>query len=68
MRLAAMAVLVGLVAGLSGPALAQDKRVALVIANAKYAHAPALANPGNDGRGMAAALKRLGFEVSESYD
>lgn len=40
-----------------------ERRVALVIGNGGYATAP-LKNPVNDARGMAAALKSLGFEVS----
>ena len=39
-------------------------RVALVIGNASYAHAPALANPLNDAADMGAALERLGFAVT----
>ena len=39
-------------------------RVALVIGNASYAHAPALANPLNDAADVGAALGRLGFEVT----
>ncbi len=39
----------------------ETKRVALVIGNGLYAHASVLANPGNDARGMAAALTRIGF-------
>ena len=45
----------------AGPALAQ-KRVALVIGNGKYAHEGQLANPGNDARAVAAALKRIKFD------
>ncbi len=41
---------------------ASDRRVALVIGNAKYADSP-LANPVNDANDTAAALKALGFEV-----
>ncbi len=41
---------------------ATDKRVALVIGNARYASAP-LANPVNDAKDMAGRLKELGFEV-----
>jgi len=44
------------------PALAQEKRVALVIGNAAYKEAP-LRNPVNDARAMAAALRKLGFDV-----
>ena len=40
------------------------QRVALVIGNASYAHAPALANPLNDAADVGAALRRLGFEVT----
>jgi hypothetical protein len=45
-------------------ALAAEKRIALVIGNARY---PALAlnNPENDARVVATTLRRLGFEVSE---
>lgn len=49
------------------PAAAQ-KRVALVIGNSAYRHAPALANPKNDATDMAAALKRLGFVVIDGFD
>ena len=48
---------------LSVPALAAS-RVALVIGNASYAHAPALANPLNDAADIGAALRRLGFSVT----
>ena len=40
------------------------QRVALVIGNASYAHAPALANPLNDAADIGAALRRLGFSVT----
>ena len=43
------------------------KRVALVIGNGKYPGAP-LRNPVNDARDIAAALKKLGFEVIERFD
>jgi uncharacterized caspase-like protein len=52
---------------LAAPAFA-EKRVALVIGNAAYKHAPALANPRNDAEAMAAALKRLKFEVIAGVD
>ena len=48
---------------LSVPALG-GPRVALVIGNASYAHAPALANPLNDAADIGAALRRLGFSVT----
>jgi len=40
------------------------KRVALVIGNAAYPSAP-LSNPVNDAHDMAAALKKLNFDVIE---
>lgn len=45
-----------------------ERRVALVIGNAAYKHAPALANPANDAKAVAAALDRLGFEVVSGFD
>ncbi|OGR35657.1 MAG: hypothetical protein A2051_09690 [Desulfovibrionales bacterium GWA2_65_9] len=44
-------------------ALPQERRVALVIGNSAYKAAP-LKNPANDARDMAAALKKLGFDVT----
>ena len=46
------------------PALAAQ-RVALVIGNATYAHAPRLANPLNDVADIGSALGRLGFSVTK---
>ena len=48
---------------LSFPAPAAQ-RVALVIGNASYAHAPTLANPLNDAADIGGALGRLGFAVT----
>jgi uncharacterized caspase-like protein len=39
-----------------------ERRVALVVGNARYADAP-LRNPANDARAMAASLRERGFEV-----
>ena len=47
----------------AAPAWAQQ-RVALVIGNGSYAHAPALANPLNDAADIGGALERLGFKVT----
>lgn len=44
-----------------------EKRVALVIGNGKYAGSP-LKNPANDARDMAAALRKIGFDVIEKTD
>ena len=43
------------------------ERVALVIGNAKYADA-ALKNPANDADAVAAALKKLDFQVTQKTD
>jgi tetratricopeptide (TPR) repeat protein len=44
-------------------------RIALVIGNSAYAHVPALANPANDARAIAATLRRAGFnDVIERSD
>jgi len=52
---------------LTSPAWAAEKRVALVIGNAKYRDAP-LGNPLNDARDMANMLRQTGFEVIELID
>lgn len=44
------------------------KRMALVIGNGAYTNAPALKNPPNDARDMAANLKTLGFDVSSGVN
>ena len=54
----------GLLTLTAAPVLAQQ-RVALVIGNAGYAHAPQLANPLNDAADMGEALARLGFQVTK---
>ena len=60
-----VAALLALAAG--APAWA-DGRVALVIANSAYVHAPKLPNPPNDARNMAAALRKVGFTTTEKAD
>lgn len=47
---------------------ATERRVALVIGNSSYANAPVLSNTVNDARDMAAALRRIGFEVVDGID
>jgi hypothetical protein len=61
----------GVIAALAGfavapvsTALADGKRVALVIGNGTYRNVPALPNPANDAADIAAALNRLGFTVT----
>ena len=50
------------------PAAHAEKRIALVIGNSAYQGAPELKNSRNDAADMAAALKRLGFDVVEGSD
>src|SRR5206468_4151949 len=52
------------------PALAEAKhqRVALVIGNGAYLHAPHLPNPANDAHDVAALLRTLDFDVIEATD
>ena len=49
--------------GVTGPTF--KRRVALVIGNSQYAWIAALSNPINDATDMAAALRKLGFDVVE---
>src|SRR5258705_8359910 len=58
--------LCGLGCGISA-ALAET-RVALVVGNSAYQSTTPLANPLNDARDMAAALKSVGFDVVEALD
>lgn len=55
--------------GLSAPeAVAQEKRVALVLANAAYQHTPRLLNPVRDGQAIANKLRELDFDVITGFD
>jgi uncharacterized caspase-like protein len=45
-----------------------ETRVALVVGNSAYQSTTPLANPMNDARDMAAALKAVGFDVVEALD
>ena len=56
-----------LVALISGATQASE-RVALVVGNANYGHAPALDNPRNDAEDIAAALTQAGFSVETALD
>jgi len=46
----------------ASPAAARD-RIALVVGNARYQHAPVLGNPANDARLIATTLSQLGFKL-----
>lgn len=63
-----LALLIVAVALFAAPEARADRRVALVIGNGAYQNTAELPNPGNDANDMAAALKRLGFEVVEGRD
>ena len=66
---AALALLVAAALLLVPPASGQSpSKVALVVGNAAYEHAPPLANPRNDAEDMAALLRRLGFQVTAGLD
>ena len=53
----------------SGPVAAGElQRVALVVGNAAYEHAPVLRNPRNDADAIAAALEELDFNVIRGLD
>ena len=47
---------------------ASQKRVALVVGNGAYKHAPELTNPKNDAVDVASALRDLRFEIVEGRD
>jgi peptidoglycan hydrolase-like protein with peptidoglycan-binding domain len=49
--------------GFAPRAALAEKRVALVVGNSTYQHAPALANPTRDGKAIAEMLQKSGFDV-----
>ena len=65
LRIGVLALIASLLAGT--PAFA-EKRVALVIGNGAYTHAPQLPNPAHDAEDVAAALKRSNFDVIFAAD
>lgn len=51
------------------PAVADtERRIALVVGNGAYRHVDHLPNPPRDAAGVAAALRRVGFDVIETVD
>ena len=68
MRLLALFALALAAPGLCHPALADGKRVALVIGVGAYQSVPRLANPPRDATAVAGALRRLGFDTSLVLD
>jgi uncharacterized caspase-like protein len=68
-RAARTALLCGLMWLLSAVAAQADKRVALVVGNSVYQHAPPLPNPARDAHAMAKMFQNAGFDVvSALYD
>jgi TPR repeat protein len=61
-----IAAVLALLAG--SPAEAAGNRVALVVGNANYRHAPVLPTPVNDAEDIAATLTRIGFDVDLQKD
>ena len=62
---------VGMSLAVAVPQAAQaafEKKVALIVGNAAYQNAPALANPVTDAKAIAAAFERLGFETVTGFD
>ena len=57
-----------LVVFVSASVVLADGRVALVVGNSTYAHIGRLPNPENDAVDLAAALARLGFDVTTELD
>lgn len=49
-------------------AASADRRVALVLGNSQYQHAPALINPVRDAKAISTRLEQLGFEVVSGFD
>ncbi|PWC39755.1 caspase family protein [Azospirillum sp. TSO35-2] len=47
----------------SGPSWAGERRVALVLGNSAYQHAPRLPNPVNDAKAIADSLRDAGFDL-----
>ncbi len=66
LMMALLAVVLGSVC--LGSSARAERRVALVIGNAAYAHAATLRNPRNDASDMADALRKVGFEVVLGLD
>lgn len=59
----ALLIMTALIALACGMAHAADSRVALIVGNSEYRHAPRLATPANDAQDIAAVLTGLGFSV-----
>lgn len=49
-------------------AASAERRVALVLGNSQYQHAPALLNPVRDAKAISTRLEQLGFDVVSGFD
>ncbi len=58
-----VALFLSLLCWMAAPASAAERRVALVLGNSAYQHAPALPNPVNDARAIALSLRQAGFDL-----
>ena len=63
-----LATLIFAISVLGSQAAYSADRVALVIGNSNYRNIAALANPKNDATDIAAALRKLGFDVVQGLD
>jgi TPR repeat protein len=68
LRILAFAAALILPLAFGGDAKASESRVALVVGNSNYQHAPRLATPANDAEDIARALGDLGFNVTLRRD
>jgi hypothetical protein len=68
LRLFSTLLVAGFVCGTALESSRAETRVALVIGNGAYQNAPRLPNPPNDAAGVAAALKRAGFDTVLATD
>lgn len=68
MRRAALAAFAAAILGICANPSFAENRVALVIGNGAYHHAPRLTNPAHDAADVTAALKRSGFETILATD
>ena len=68
MRRQALAALVAVMLAIAAAPSFADNRVAPVIGNGAYQHAPRLTNPANDAADVTAPLKRSGFETTLATD
>ncbi|MCY4662580.1 MAG: caspase family protein [Acidobacteria bacterium] len=63
-----MALFLAFMLGAASASDALARQVALVVGNGTYAHIGRLPNPENDAVDLAAALRRIGFEVTTELD